>query len=134
MKELFWCQFIFFSVCPFFYLRNWFYDCQYIFLLLFFFINVCHSLSLFVNYFAPMASLSFNLSFDFKTPSFDGVGGLKVPTPLILFVKPIEQVIRLCTALIFFEWWLWSEGTYYEHFSRIYLSICNGHIRPSPPS
>mgnify|MGYP001418915763 CR=1 FL=1 len=44
-----------------------------------------------------------NLSYDgvFKTPSYDGGGGLKV-SPLFLFVKTIEKVIRLSTVLIFF--------------------------------
>ena len=41
----------------------------------------------------------FNLSYDggFTDLSFIG-GGLKVPPPF-LFVKTIEKVIRLCTAL-----------------------------------
>ena len=41
-----------------------------------------------------------NLSYDggFTDLSFDGGGGLKVPSPF-LFVKTIEKVIRLCTVL-----------------------------------
>ena len=34
--------------------------------------------------------------------SYDGGGGGLKVSPLFLFVKPIEKVIRLCTVLIFF--------------------------------
>ena len=49
-------------------------------------------------------------------------GGLKVPPPLLLFVKIIEKVIRLCNVLIFFCVVVVKIGTYYGHFSQIFLS------------
>ena len=65
-----------------------------------------------------------NLSFDreLKTPSFDG-GGLNRPPSLILFMKTIENVIRLCIVLIFFFWSGSFEDTGIFHVF-IYLSIC----------
>ena len=62
-----------------------------------------------------------------------GVGGgwgLKVPPPF-LFVNTIEKVIRLCTVLK--EKNLSGDCEDRDilwHFSRIYLSICKGHLRP----
>ena len=37
-----------------------------------------------------------------------------------------------CFEIFFFLFVVVKIGTYYGHFSRIYLSIYNGHIRPPP--
>ena len=59
------------------------------------------------------------------------MGGGAESAPLFLFVKTIEKEIILRTVLIFFFWVVVVKiGPYYGHFSRIYLSICNGHIKP----
>ena len=60
------------------------------------------------------------------------MGGGAHCTPQFLFVKTIEKVIRLCTVLIFFLIGSFEDRAIFHHFSRIYLSICNGHIRPPP--
>ena len=58
---------------------------------------------------------------------------------LVLFVKTLEKVIRLCTVWIFFSVMVVKLGIYYGHFTqhpfftRIYLSICIGQIKPPPP-
>ena len=49
---------------------------------------------------------------------------------LFLFVKTIEKVIRLCTVLK--KIGSFEDGAIFHHFSRIYISICNGHIKPPP--
>ena len=57
-----------------------------------------------------------------------GPGGAE-SAHLFLFLKTIVKVIRLSTVLIFFLLSGSCEGPYYGLFSRVYLSICNGHIR-----
>ena len=55
------------------------------------------------------------------------MGGGAESAPLFSFMKTIEKVIRLSTLLICF---LSGGCEFYVNFSRIYLSICNGHINP----
>ena len=52
-------------------------------------------------------------------------GGSKCPP--IFICETIEKVIRLCSVLK-------KIVLTIHHFSRIYLSICNGHIKPPPQS
>ena len=73
-----------------------------------------------------------NLSFDrvLKNPSFDGGRVELTPSPQFSFVKTIEKVIRLCTALIFF----FLNGIFEDMgiFHVFYLSVMGRYNPPLP--